>query len=80
MFFRLESRDSLHNLHKKDKIMQRASSNIKSSSARHISALHTKESVKVIQNKEYQRTKANWPDASGLNPPDWRLSIGLGVD
>lgn len=34
------------------------------------------ESIKVIQNKEYQRTKAVWPKNDGFETPDWRLSIG----
>jgi len=55
--------------------MQRSGSTISKASSRHISLYNSKESVKVIQNKEYQRTKAVWPDANGINPPDWRLSM-----
>lgn len=56
--------------------MQRTGSTIKAASARQISAINiNKESIKVIQNKEYQRTKAVWPDPTGINPPDWRLSM-----
>jgi len=34
-----------------------------------------KESVKVIQNKEYQRSKARWPENNEVEQPDWRLSM-----
>ena len=61
--------------------MQRAVGHGSGQFSRRSAQIMQQDSVKVIQSKDYQRSKAQWPEGKDLPiEPDWRLSIFGGFE